>query len=57
MQQLVRAHNMDARDFVRALYKETPPVPFTQVIMNLPASAESFLGPCTLASLASFGRH
>lgn len=43
VQQLVRAHNMDARDFVRALYKETPPVPFTQVIMNLPASAESFL--------------
>jgi tRNA (guanine37-N1)-methyltransferase len=43
VQQLVRAHNMDARDFVRALYKETPPVPFTQVIMNLPASAECFL--------------
>jgi tRNA (guanine37-N1)-methyltransferase len=43
VQQLVRAHNMDARDFVRALYRETPPVPFTQVLMNLPASAESFL--------------
>lgn len=43
VQRLIRPYNMDARAFVRTLYQETPPVPFTQVVMNLPASAESFL--------------
>lgn len=43
---------MDARDFVRTLYRATPPVTFSQVIMNLPASAEHFLG--TVFSLGAW---
>ena len=43
VERLVKAYNMDGRDFVRSLVSASPLVPFTQVIMNLPASAETFL--------------
>ncbi len=35
---------MDGREFVRELVRQTPPVPFNHVVMNLPASAVQFLG-------------
>jgi len=34
---------MDARDFVRKIFYESA-IPVSQVVMNLPASAELFLG-------------
>jgi hypothetical protein len=40
---------MDARDFARKLIHETC-IPMTQVVMNLPASAELFLGLVQLSS-------
>jgi tRNA G37 N-methylase Trm5 len=53
----LKAYNMDGRDFVRQLVNGPEPVPFTQVIMNLPASAVEFLGTLVshhIASLTSF---
>jgi tRNA (guanine37-N1)-methyltransferase len=38
---LVKGFNLDAREFVRTLYRRS--LKFNQVVMNLPASAETFL--------------
>jgi len=42
--QLIESHNLDAREFVQRLVQRR--IPFTQVIMNLPASAVEFLRAC-----------
>jgi tRNA G37 N-methylase Trm5 len=48
----IHIFNLDARDFIRELMKDNKnsslPLPsFSQVIMNLPASAVEFLGTST----------
>ncbi|GAM17751.1 hypothetical protein SAMD00019534_009260, partial [Acytostelium subglobosum LB1] len=40
---LVEIANMDARDFVRDLVSRNPPIPFNNVIMNLPSTSIEFL--------------
>eukprot|EP01133_Synstelium_polycarpum_P001415 gene1415-1638_t len=40
---LIEISNKDARDFIRDLVARKPPVPFTQVIMNLPSTSVEFL--------------
>jgi len=40
---LVKCYNMDGREFVGSLLSHNPPIQFSQVLMNLPASAEAFL--------------
>ena len=45
----LHVYNMDGRDFVRKLVSDG--VRFTQVFMNLPASAEKFLGAFSFDSL------
>ncbi|EGG21911.1 tRNA (guanine-N1-)-methyltransferase [Cavenderia fasciculata] len=41
---LLSIFNMDARAFIRKLLLETsPPIPFTQVVMNLPSTSVEFL--------------
>jgi tRNA (guanine37-N1)-methyltransferase len=49
----VKCFNMDGREFVKHLMdsKELKPVYFTQVIMNLPASAVEFLGSFNVLQL------